>query len=263
MPCPNAQAKLGANRDKFLLAPGLSSRSLLRLFRFLGQLMGMAIRTGNLLSLDLAPIVWRPLVGEPVTRRELQQVDETFVNFMRFLSECPAEELQGPTRSIFEKFVVQLSDKTRFPLLKAGEQTEVNPSNRSEFIRLAERARLEEASLQLKAIRRGIADVVPLPLLSLCTSDDLQTRVCGKNLIDIKLLKVCSPSFMSSGSLSNPPSSATRSTAASSPLPPTSPTSGRSSSPSPRTIAAPLSASPGPRSVSPPPTTSSSARARA
>lgn len=97
VPCPNAQAKLGANRDKFLVAPGLHSRTQLRFCRFLGQLMGMAVRTGTLLALDMTPMAWKPLVGEPVTRRDLQQVDEAFVNFMRFLSDCPDAELQGPT----------------------------------------------------------------------------------------------------------------------------------------------------------------------
>ena len=189
VPCPNAQAKLGANRDKFLPSAAAKTRGLLRMFRFLGQLMGMAIRTGTLLALDLAPLTWKQLVGEAVTRRDLAAVDEAFVNFLRFLKECPADTLEGPTRSIFEHFVVQLSDKSRLPLVKGGEQRELTVANRGEFIALAEAARLHEAAAQVVALHRGLADVVPAALLALCTHDDLLTRVCGKPFIDVKLLR--------------------------------------------------------------------------
>lgn len=85
---------------------------------------------------------------------------------------------------------MHLSDKSLLPLVRGGEHLDVTPANRSEYLRLAEAARLNEALKQLQAIRRGLADVVPPSLLNLCTSEDLMTRVCGKPQIDIKLLKV-------------------------------------------------------------------------
>lgn len=47
IPCPNAQAKVGKNRDKYINNPSCNSRIHLKMYRFLGQLMGMAIRTGT------------------------------------------------------------------------------------------------------------------------------------------------------------------------------------------------------------------------
>jgi hypothetical protein len=55
---------------------------------------------------------------------------------------------------------------------------------------LAYKARLEETNLQLKYIRQGIADIIPLPLLSLLTPQELEWEICGKPFIDINLLKV-------------------------------------------------------------------------
>jgi other hect domain ubiquitin protein ligase E3 len=46
-----------------------------------------------------------------------------------------------------------------------------------------------ESRIQSNAIRRGIADVIPIHLLNLCTWQDLEWRVCGKPYIDIDLLK--------------------------------------------------------------------------
>lgn len=62
--------------------------------------------------------------------------------------------------------------------------------NRLEYIRLAEQKRLTECERQLAAVRRGLASLVPAPLLSLFTWEDLALRVCGKTELDLDLLKV-------------------------------------------------------------------------
>jgi len=36
------------------------------------NLTGMAIRGGHMLNLDLPSILWKPLVGQPVTRADLR-----------------------------------------------------------------------------------------------------------------------------------------------------------------------------------------------
>src|SRR5690349_10920715 len=53
IPCPNAQAKVGDNRDKWIITPSCDSSTHLALYEYLGKLMGMAVRTGVLLTMDL------------------------------------------------------------------------------------------------------------------------------------------------------------------------------------------------------------------
>lgn len=48
---PNGRGEAGANRDCFLLDPTLTSVLQMNMFRFLGVLMGIAVRTGSPLSL--------------------------------------------------------------------------------------------------------------------------------------------------------------------------------------------------------------------
>ena len=48
---PNGRGEAGANRDCFLLDPTLTSVLHMNMFRFLGVLMGIAVRTGSPLSL--------------------------------------------------------------------------------------------------------------------------------------------------------------------------------------------------------------------
>ena len=66
----------------------------------------------------------------------------------------------------------------------------------AEFARLVELARLFEAWRQAAAMRRGLASVVPAPLLALLGWRDVERRVCGEPHIDVELLRrhtECSP----------------------------------------------------------------------
>jgi hypothetical protein len=105
VPCPNAQAKIGENRDKFVFAPGRDSALDMAMYEFLGVLMGCALRTGGtlpaslslslslslrlsflalshsvLLTLDLPSFVWKPLVGLPPEREDLYKARHTYTN---------------------------------------------------------------------------------------------------------------------------------------------------------------------------------------
>jgi len=46
----------------------------LRLFKFLGILMGVSIRTKRPLNLHLTPSVWKQLVGIPLTMDDIEEV---------------------------------------------------------------------------------------------------------------------------------------------------------------------------------------------
>eukprot|EP01126_Amoeba_proteus_P004373 TRINITY_DN11460_c0_g1_i1.p1 TRINITY_DN11460_c0_g1~~TRINITY_DN11460_c0_g1_i1.p1 ORF type:complete len:555 (-),score=115.25 TRINITY_DN11460_c0_g1_i1:80-1744(-) len=186
VPCPNAQAKVGANRDKFVCTPSSRSSLHLKMYRFVGQLMGMAIRTGVMLTLDLPMFVWKPLVGESNSLQDLKDIDDSFNGVLTFLRTCSKSEFEGMCD---EKFTVTLSDMTKRMLVPNGDKMNLTYENKDEYIRLAEKVRLNEARNQINAIRVGLGDVIPLPLLNLCTPEDLEISVCGKPTIDVKLLK--------------------------------------------------------------------------
>lgn len=48
-----------------------------------GILFGIAIRTRKPLPLPLAPIIWKLLVGEPVTIEDLEDTDSMYVQSLR------------------------------------------------------------------------------------------------------------------------------------------------------------------------------------
>lgn len=58
---PNGRDETGDNRDTFLFNPMATSAEELKLFEFLGILIGIAIRTSAPISIPLAPAMWRLL----------------------------------------------------------------------------------------------------------------------------------------------------------------------------------------------------------
>jgi len=106
---------------------------------------------------------------------------------MKYFTKCSEEEFEGVCPD--DSFSTLLSDKTKVHLMEGGESVKITFQNRDEYARLVEQARLNESNLQIAAIRRGLSEVIPLPLLSLCTQQDLEWKICGKPFIDIHLLR--------------------------------------------------------------------------
>ena len=59
MPTPNQKNSIGDGRDLYLFNSEMESPWGLRLFEFLGFLMGCCIRTNGHLTLDLPVLVWK------------------------------------------------------------------------------------------------------------------------------------------------------------------------------------------------------------
>ena len=64
--CPNGVAGIGEHRDTWLVSPALHTPIHYKMCRFLGQLMGIALRTNLPIKMTLAPVVWKKLVGQEV-----------------------------------------------------------------------------------------------------------------------------------------------------------------------------------------------------
>ena len=74
IPTPNAKNEIGYNRDRFLFNPSLTSEEYLKQFKFLGILLGVAIRTKKPLDLYLAPVIWKQLAGMTLNSDDLEEV---------------------------------------------------------------------------------------------------------------------------------------------------------------------------------------------
>ena len=59
MPSPNQKYDGGQFREKWVLNPGANTLIHMKMYEFLGALMGCSIRSRNFLNLDLPSIIWK------------------------------------------------------------------------------------------------------------------------------------------------------------------------------------------------------------
>ncbi|XP_037324635.2 E3 ubiquitin-protein ligase HERC2 [Pungitius pungitius] len=182
---PNGRDESGANRDCFLLNPAAKSPLHMSMFRFLGVLLGIAIRTGSPLSLNLAEPVWKQLAGMNLTIADLSEVDKDFIPGLMYIRDNEATATEFEAMSL--PFTVPNASGQDIQL--SSKYSHITLENRAEYVRLAINYRLHEFDEQVSAVREGMARVVPVPLLSLFTGYELETMVCGSPDIPLHLLK--------------------------------------------------------------------------
>lgn len=195
VPCPNRRSGTGSNQDKFLLNPscGTSVTSngpmALDLHRFLGKVIGTAVRHGLQMGLDLPALVWRPLSGLDVNRAHLESVDVVTTNNLVLVEDCNESTCDDILEPL--SFSTPLSDGTEVPLCPNGENLPVTLENREMYVKKVEAKRLTESNQQLAALREGLASVLPMELAPLFTPRELEVLICGRGEVDVDLLRQC------------------------------------------------------------------------
>eukprot|EP00954_Amorphochlora_amoebiformis_P026556 1380027-Amorphochlora_amoeboformis.AAC.1 len=145
------------------------------MYEFVGKLMGLAMRSGNLLELDLPSVIWKPLVLTKPTMEDLKGIDLICFKILERLS---AFDKPGEHASNFEEtqleFTCVRSDQKLVRLVKDGHRKKVTWENRKLYMKLLLKERLNEFRTQCAAIRRGLASVVPASVFTLFTHSELE-----------------------------------------------------------------------------------------
>ncbi|PRP87156.1 putative HECT E3 ubiquitin ligase [Planoprotostelium fungivorum] len=200
IPCPNAKG-FGDNQEKFVPNPGATSTLQLSMFSFVGKLMGVAMRAKHVLNLDLPSIVWKYLAGYShgksdtsgvIDLSDVESIDALSVKMMQELMNAKPEEHDEGTLLedlIDLEFVTTSTDGREVELIPSGSEVKVTWENREKFIQLLSEYKMREFEEQMKAMRRGLATIVPQSLMSLFTWNELELSVCGKREVNLQLLR--------------------------------------------------------------------------
>ena len=189
---PNNRDDTGALRDKFIINPNATFEKHKNVFIFLGRLMASAIATGELLDLNLHPIVWKSLLGNDIKFFEFESVD---VFFYKLINDFESLLLKKDINYFnFEKlydlnFTILNSAGTEINLIKNGKDIKVTFKDLKKYIELAKKVRLDEFSQQIKYLKEGFNSVIPQSVFQVLTWRQLEELVCGKHKLDIELLK--------------------------------------------------------------------------
>lgn len=191
IPTQNNATKIGEYRERFVPKPNSTSKELLQMFEFVGLLMGCCLRTGVRLNIRLAPIVWKMLVKQSLAFSDLESVDFSLCESLKYLENEATNGGLSSADVLYESFTSTLSDGTVVELKANGRNLPVTKENCKEYIRLVKASRLQECKPQVDAMLRGISKIVPVQLLQLCVWTELQQWICGSLDINVELLKVC------------------------------------------------------------------------
>ena len=198
---PNGRHAVGQNRDKFVWNPGATTSLHMEMFSFMGKLMGIAIRSKEYMAINIAPIMWKLMVGEVPTTDDLESIDSAHQKSIRTIKNIDQHGIDAEMFSctFFETFTTLSIDDQTVELVPHGAEKEVTFENRHEFCDCVDYYRLHSFDRQITAVRAGLAQIVPLKILSLFTWDQLEMMVCGSSEIDVDLLEAnteyssCSP----------------------------------------------------------------------
>ena len=72
---PNNKNDHGTNRDCFILDPDSTGPTHLHLFKYLGAFIAYSIMTKAPIPLNLAPTVWKQILGDEMTLADLESID--------------------------------------------------------------------------------------------------------------------------------------------------------------------------------------------
>lgn len=158
--------------------------SRLALYRALGHLVGIAVRTRVALpKLMLARAVWMLLMELEPSRDTMAQIDEQDIKVVEFLETI---EAHGVTATSFDtlfgsldiRFVIPRADHGSFiELCTNGRQRRLSFDNVRDFVARFLSTRLNEAEPMIAALRTGMEVVIPRRILMLFTEKELEKVV--------------------------------------------------------------------------------------
>jgi hypothetical protein len=191
--CPNGRHGVGENRNKYIPNSSANSPQYLRMFEFIGRLMGICCLDNNrALPLDLASFIWKCIVNEKLTLYDLKSIDQHSYNTINIIRNPSQHKV---SESTFEYLFPGLYFTTEniagqeIELLPGGGQIAVTFSNSIVYANLLQEYRLNEFNQQISAMCRGLQSIIPYEFLSIFSWAQLEVMITGSPDIDINLLR--------------------------------------------------------------------------
>ncbi|CAM9365219.1 unnamed protein product, partial [Choristocarpus tenellus] len=215
-PTPNSIIDgLGARREKgeqgegmdFTVFPRVHKQQQLDMYNFLGQLIGIALRSKVPTPWALSRIVWKALVGQAMYQQDLEHLDSSLYMFLQKVQELLWERSSmvaadakfnesGQGNTTLEAW--HGMEATLQELASNGEAVKRAGGVQSQSTTIMEglaqttaiaQDRLHQGDTALFAIRDGLASLVPAAVLPLFTWEEMELEACGRQGVDVNLLE--------------------------------------------------------------------------
>jgi hypothetical protein len=175
----------GQYKGRYVLKPGAMSVRDEKLLMFFGQLLGISMRAGIPLVLNLVPIFWKSLLGQgSFNANDLRTYDPITMNYLEELLAVQGE-------LAFEQFMEEHQYPKFTFLSMSGDEEEIAPNGAATYLTYQTRqdyaAKVKEFKLselscdnRLRRIQIGLGTVVPVDtIMTLFTPEEMEALVCG------------------------------------------------------------------------------------
>lgn len=147
-------------------------------FRFLGRMLGVAMKMGVLIDAPVAPFCCNAILGRRNTLNHLRQLDAMLHQSLMTLLTIDVEDLDLS----FTTTVDILGDHVDIPLIPNGGKVAVTRSNVVTYVQLMAHFRLnEQIRIQCRSLWHGLSDVVNPQWLSFFDGAELRTLIQGSD----------------------------------------------------------------------------------
>jgi hypothetical protein len=152
-------------------------------FRFLGRVLGRALFDRQLVKGHMVRVLYKHLLGWPISFVDLQAQDETYYESLRRLSEMDDVSSSSLDFTLIEE---RMGVRDEVELVDGGALREVTNENLEEYMEANLRYRmLDRTKLQLTELLLGFFDVVPASALTVFDANELELILCGLPEIDM------------------------------------------------------------------------------
>ncbi|KAI7828467.1 hypothetical protein BX661DRAFT_182149 [Kickxella alabastrina] len=165
------------------------SKDALEEMRLTGQLIGLAVYNAVILDIHLPPAMYKKLLGVPVTRDDLHEVDPALHHGLMQLLKMTAEELEFLDRT-FEVESTSLGELRTFELLPGGAQIPLTVDNREQFIdQYVDFVFNTSCAKQFSEFKAGFDRICGTSYVRFMRPQELELLVCGCSDLDFGALE--------------------------------------------------------------------------
>lgn len=170
--------------DRFVPNPDCISPLHIRMFEFVGKLMGLSLRTSANLPFLLAQMCWKVLTCADLDMSDLADIDGSKAAALQDMIgfEPPAG---GEPQAAYEAAFCEIFDESE----SSGLDIDRSYQLRAQDAQVLLRSTLASFDAQLRAMRRGFFTIVPPRGVSFFTAEELETLVAGSSIVDIGRLR--------------------------------------------------------------------------
>jgi HECT-domain (ubiquitin-transferase) len=153
-------------------------------FRFIGRVIGRALFDCQLVKGHMMHIIYKHLLGWPITFKDIKAQDEDYYHSLKKLTKMEDISCMCLDFTVTEETVGLRVDRE---LVEGGALKEVTNDNLAEYLEANIRYRMFNRTMpQLTELLLGFYDVVPEPALTVFDANELELILCGLPEINIE-----------------------------------------------------------------------------